>query len=48
MSEIFIEIPAIKYGGPRSKNKYSFKYYNPDEVLFGKLMRDQLKFSIAF
>jgi xylose isomerase len=48
MSEIFVNIPAIKYEGPHSKKKFSFRYYDPDEVLSGKSMLDHLKFSIAY
>lgn len=48
MSEIFSGIPVIRYEGPHSKNKFSFRYYNPDEMLFGKSMRDQLKFAVAY
>ncbi len=48
MSEIFQNIPAIKYEGPHSKNEFSFRYYNPDEMLLGKPMRDHLKFAVAY
>lgn len=48
MSEIFPKIPKIKYEGPNSKNPLAFKYYNPDEIIRGKKMREHLKFSIAY
>lgn len=48
MSEIFPRIPKINYEGPNSKNPLAFKYYNPDEIIFGKKMREHLKFSIAY
>ncbi|MBP3917902.1 MAG: xylose isomerase [Clostridia bacterium] len=38
----------IKYEGPQSTNPFAFKYYNPDAVVAGKPMREQLKFSLAW
>ncbi|MCR5640302.1 MAG: xylose isomerase [Lachnospiraceae bacterium] len=48
MSEIFANIPEIKYEGPGSKNPLSFRYYNADEVIMGKKMRDHLNFAMAW
>ena len=48
MNDIFPNIPTINYEGPHSKNEFSFKYYNPDEVLLGKPMREHLRFAVAF
>ena len=44
----FPEISKIKYEGPDSTNPLAFRYYNPDEVIEGKTMRDHLRFSCAF
>lgn len=41
-------IQKIKYEGSQSKNPYAFKYYNPEEVILGKKMKDHLKFSMAY
>ena len=41
MSEIFANIPAIKYEGPESKNPLSFKYYDADRVILGKPMSER-------
>ena len=35
--EYFKDIPAIKYEGPKSDNPLAFKYYNPDQIVAGKL-----------
>ncbi len=48
MSEFFPEIKKIAYEGKDSTNPLSFKYYNPDEVVAGKPMREQLKFAMAW
>ena len=31
MSEIFKNVPVIKYEGPDSKNPFAFKYYDPEK-----------------
>lgn len=48
MAEFFKDIPKIKYEGVNSTNPLSFKYYNPDEVVMGKTMREQLKFALSW
>jgi len=44
----FPEIPRIEYEGPGSDNPLAFRWYNPDELVEGKTMRDQLRFSIVY
>ena len=44
----FKEIPKIKFEGKDSDNPLSFKYYNPDQVVAGKTMRDHFKFAVAY
>ncbi|PKI79542.1 hypothetical protein CRG98_000017 [Punica granatum] len=46
--EFFPDIPKIKYEGPSSKNPLSFKWYNAEEVILGKKMKDWFRFSVAF
>jgi xylose isomerase len=46
--EFFNGIKKIKFEGSKSKNPLAFKYYNPDEILLGKKMKDHLKFSMAY
>src|SRR5437868_2360508 len=48
MADAFADIPKIKYEGPKSKNPLAFKYYNPDEIVEGKTMLDQLRFSVTY
>ena len=48
MGEIFTDIPAIKYEGPKSTNPLAFKYYDPDKVIMGKTMKEQLSFAMAW
>ncbi len=46
--EYFKGIDAIKYEGKESDNPLAFKYYNPDQVVAGKTMREHFKFAIAY
>ncbi|HAG13083.1 MAG TPA: xylose isomerase [Ruminococcus sp.] len=48
MSEFFSSIPKIPYEGKLSTNPLAFKYYNPDEVIDGKPMREHLKFALSW
>ena len=48
MKEFFENIGKIQYEGPKSRNPLAFRYYNPDEVVAGKAMKDQLKFAMSY
>lgn len=42
------EITKIPYLGPESDEPFAFKYYDPDELVCGKPMREQLKFALSY
>ena len=44
----FPKIKKIKYEGPDSKNPLAFKWYNEDEIVAGKTMKDHLRFSVVY
>lgn len=46
--EYFKGIGTVNYEGPDSKNPLAFKYYNPDEVVMGKTMKEQLRFAMSW
>ncbi|WP_418263725.1 xylose isomerase [Flavobacterium faecale] len=46
--EYFKGIGEIKFEGKESDNPLAFKYYNPDQIVAGKTMRDHFKFAIAY
>jgi xylose isomerase len=48
MSEFFKGIGKIAYEGKNSTNPLSFKYYNPDEMIAGKSMKEHLKFALSW
>ncbi len=48
MNEYFSGIPSIKYEGPKSDNPLAFKFYNPDEIIDSKTMREHLRFAMSY
>jgi xylose isomerase len=44
----FNNVEKVKYEGSKSLNPFAFKYYNADEVILGKPMKEHLKFSMAY
>ena len=48
MKEFFPNIPHVKYEGKASTNPMAFRFYNPDEVILGKPMREHLKFAMSY
>ncbi len=44
----FEQIDRIAYEGAASKNPFSFKYYNPSELVAGKPMKDHLRFAMSW
>ena len=44
----FPEISKIAYEGPKSKNPLAFRWYNENEVVEGKTMKDHLRFSVVY
>lgn len=44
----FKGIEKVNYEGPTSKNPLAFKYYNPDEVVMGKTMKEHCRFAMSY
>lgn len=47
-NQYFKGIDKIKFEGKASDNPLAFKYYNPDQLVAGKTMREHFKFAIAY
>lgn len=47
-NEYFPTVDKIEYEGPDSDNPFSFKYYNEDQVVAGKTMKEHFRFAIAY
>ena len=46
--EYFPNVPVIKYEGPQSKNPLAYRYYNAEQVVKGKKMKDWFRFAMAW
>ncbi|MDR3645816.1 MAG: xylose isomerase [Clostridia bacterium] len=48
MKEFFPQVREILYEGPKTDNPFAFRFYNPDEVIGGKKMREHLRFAMSY
>lgn len=48
MSEYFAGIPKINYEGSKTDNPLAFRYYNPEELVGGKTMKEHLRYAVAY
>ena len=46
--EFYKGIGKISFEGKTSDNPLAFKYYNPDQLVMGKPMREHFKFAVAY
>lgn len=44
----FPDVQKIRYEGPDSKNPLAFRWYNENEVVEGKTMKDHFRFSVVY
>ena len=44
----FPGIDKIQYKGPKSKDPLAYKYYNANEVILGRKIKDWCRFSVVF
>lgn len=44
----FFKIGKIRYEGAKSKNPFAFRHYDPERMVNGKTMREQLKFALSY
>lgn len=48
LNEFFPNVPEVKFEGKDSKNDLAFKYYNAEEVVGDKKMKDHLRFALSY
>jgi len=48
MGKYFENVQKVNYEGINSTNMYSFKYYNPEEMIAGKSMKEHLRFAMSY
>lgn len=44
----YFNVGRIEYEGAESKNPFAFKYYNPDEMVMGRTMKEQCRFAMSY
>ena len=44
----FPEVEKIKYEGPKSTNPLAFRWYNPEEIVEGKTMKEHMRFTVCY
>jgi xylose isomerase len=44
----FPDVQKIRYEGPDSRNPLAFRWYNADELIEGKTMKDHFRFSVVY
>lgn len=47
-TEFYRGIGKIEYEGKKSKNTLAFRWYDPEQIVSGRKMKDHLRFAIAF
>ena len=48
MTSYFPNVPKVKYEGVKSTNPFAFKFYDPERVVGGKKLKDQLRFAMSW
>ena len=48
MSDYFKDIAPIKFEGEASDNPLAWRYYNPEQVVLGKTMKEHLRFAACY
>ncbi len=48
MATTFGDIAPIRFEGPASTNSLAFHHYDPDRMVLGKRMQDQLRFAVCY
>ncbi|MDN5315774.1 MAG: xylose isomerase, partial [Clostridiales bacterium] len=48
MSEFYPTIKKVNYEGNKTDNPLAFRFYNPDEMIAGKSMRDHMRFAMSY
>lgn len=46
--EFYPTVPKIRYEGRDAGTGFAFRYYNPDEVIAGKTMREHCRFAMSY
>lgn len=47
-NEFFPNVPQVKFEGRESNSDFAFKYYNAEEMIGNKSMKDHLRFALSY
>ena len=48
MNTVFSSFETVRYEGPSTDNDLAYRWYNPDQVVLGKPLKDHLRFAVAY
>ena len=48
MTEFFSGVEAVRYEGPDSDSELAYRVYDPDRIVLGKRMEDQLRIAVCY
>ncbi|TGG91294.1 xylose isomerase [Natronospirillum operosum] len=48
MSGYFDHIAPVRYEGPDSDNPLAFRHYDPERIVLGKTLKEQLRFAVCY
>ncbi len=48
MATYFSDIEPIRFEGPDTTNPLAFRYYDPERIVLGKPLKDQLRFAVCY
>ena len=48
VKEFFPNVPQVRYEGPKTSNPLAFRFYDPEERVDGRPMREHLKFALSY
>jgi xylose isomerase len=46
--QFFDRVEPIRYEGPDTDNPLAYRWYDPDRIVLGRSMRDQLRFAVCY
>ncbi len=48
MAEFFTGVGQVTFEGPDTDNPFAFRYYDPERIVLGSTMRDQLRMAVCY
>ena len=45
---LFSDLPTVRYEGEGSTNPLAYRYYDPDKIVLGKPLREQLRLTVCY